>query len=118
MIILCGHGKYGEAMKCSLEMIAGVQEHVEFVDFTIDMSIADVINGYDQVIAASDGNEEVLIFCDIPGGTPANAAALVKKSNENVRVFTGLNLPMILSLALGEDVESSLDNAKEAIQEI
>lgn len=119
MIILCGHGHYGETMKNSLEMIAGQQEQIQTIEFNMEMAVTDIITKYNEMIAARKNiQEEVLIFCDIPGGSPANAAILAKNYNKNVRAFTGLNLPLILSLVMGEDVECCLNNAKEAIKEI
>lgn len=116
MIILCGHGKYGETLKNSLEMIAGKQENIYTVDFTEDMSVTDIIERYNErIAAAADG---VSIYCDIPGGSPANAALLTKKSNEDVRVFTGLNLSMLLSLVMEKDSEKSLADAKDSIKEL
>ncbi|SJZ55356.1 PTS system, mannose-specific IIA component [Pilibacter termitis] len=118
MIIFCGHGKYGEAMKHSLEMIAGEQENIKSIDFTMDMAVGDILTQYNEAIQTRQSDEEVLILCDIPGGSPANAAFLAKKYNENVRVATGLCLAMALSIAMGESFENALTNAKEAIQEI
>lgn len=116
MIILCGHGKYGETIKNSLEMIAGKQENIHTVDFTEDMSVSDIIERYSELVASA--GENVSIYCDIPGGSPANAAFLTKKNNDQVRVFTGLNLSMMLSLVMGESVEKSLEDARESIKEL
>ncbi|EMF0354523.1 PTS sugar transporter subunit IIA [Enterococcus faecium] len=115
MIILCGHGKYGESIKSSLEMIAGKQENIFPVDFTEDMSVSDIISQYNKLISLTSDN--ISIYCDIPGGSPANAALLVKKYNPDVRVFTGLNLSMLLSLVTGESSEKSLEEAKKSIKE-
>lgn len=116
MIILCGHGKYGETIKNSLEMIAGKQDNICTVDFTEEMSVNDVIERYNERLeTVTDG---VSIYCDIPGGSPANAAVLTKRNNNNVRVFTGLKLSMMLSLVLGESSENSLKEAKESIKEL
>lgn len=117
MIILCGHGNYGETVKKSLEMIAGQQDHIKFVAFNMDMSVMDIIEKYNELISNSSDNN-ISIFCDIPGGSPANAAMLVKKQNETVRVFTGLNLPMMLAQVTGNSIEDSLADAKEAIREL
>jgi Phosphotransferase system, mannose/fructose-specific component IIA len=116
MILLCGHGKYGEMIKNSVEMIAGKQDNIFSIDFTEEMSVTDIIEQYNKRIAFAEG--EVSIYCDIPGGSPANAALLTKKNSNGVRVFTGLNLSMILSLVMGESAESSLRDAKESIKEL
>lgn len=118
MIILCGHGNFGKELKNSVEMIAGVQDHVKFVSFTMDMAVTDVIDQYSKFIEECVAGEEVIILCDLFGGTPANAAAITKKYHENIRVLTGVNLPVVLALVMGEDVETSLSQGKVAMKEI
>ena len=39
---------------------------------------------------------EVVVFCDLMGGTPFNQAMMAGASIPGVRVVTGVNLPMLL----------------------
>lgn len=116
MIILCGHGKYGETIKNSLEMIAGKQDNIFAIDFTENMSVTDIMEQYNERIEVA--TDDVSIYCDIPGGSPSNAALLTKRNTTGVRVFTGLNLSMMLSLVMGESIENCLVSAKESIKEL
>ena len=50
MILLCGHGKYGETIKNSVEMIAGKQDNIFSIDFTEEMSVTDIIEQYNKRI--------------------------------------------------------------------
>lgn len=118
VVILCGHGYYAEESKNSCEMIAGTQDQLKVVNFTMDMAVTDIIKQYEQYIAERSDTGEVIILTDIPGGSPANAALLVKKNHENVRVFSGLNLMMVLSIAMNEPIEKCLVSAKDSIQEL
>lgn len=116
MIVLCGHVNYGKNILSSTEMISGEQKNIYTVDFTEEMSVKDIYYSYDAIIKGVD--EKVLLLCDIPGGSPANAALLYKKQHKNVRVFTGLNLAMLLTLALGETIDDSVKSAINSIKEL
>ncbi|AYW47271.1 PTS mannose/fructose/sorbose family IIA subunit [Tetragenococcus osmophilus] len=116
MIILSGHNKYGKNLLDSAEMIGGKQKNIYTVDFTEDMSVKDIYNSYENI--AEDTDEDILILSDIPGGSPANAALLYKNQHKQVRVFTGLNLTMLLSLIMGESVSSSIESAINSIKEL
>ena len=48
MILLCGHGKYGETIKNSVEMIAGKQDNIFSIDFIEEMSVTDIIEQYNK----------------------------------------------------------------------
>lgn len=59
-----------------------------------------------------------MIICDIFGGTPSNAAAalLLKYSNKKIAAFAGLNLPVLLEIALNRTngFESAVEIANNA----
>lgn len=118
MIILCAHGKYAEETKNSLEMIVGSQAHIQFVNFTMDMATTNILDRYNEIISHNPQETEFNIFCDIHGGSPVNAAYILKKRHSHVRVFTGLSLPLVLSLSMEEDIELALSNARDEIREI
>ena len=118
MIILCAHGKYAEETKNSLEMIVGPQAQVKYVNFTMDMATIDIIEKYKEIISSNPQEQDINIFCDIHGGSPANAAYILKKHHPHVRVFTGLNLPLVLALSMEENIELALSNARDEIREV
>jgi PTS system ascorbate-specific IIA component len=69
---------------------------------------------------------EVLILTDILGATPANVAGRFAKSNteNNVKVLTGLNLPMLLRAVshrqepIQEIIEKSLQGGTQGVMKI
>lgn len=66
-IIVMGHGHFASGIVSSLELIAGQQEKVTAIDFTAEMTAADV---QDQLSRALIPEEETLVLCDLLGGTP------------------------------------------------
>ncbi|MFL8969762.1 PTS sugar transporter subunit IIA [Helcococcus kunzii] len=115
MYIVCGHGSFSNAMKESIEMIVGEVNNFKYIDFKNDMNLQNLVDTFEKCVEKT--NEEIVFLCDLDGGTPCNAANYFKLQNNNCRVFSGLNLPMLLSLATGDNVEDSvmigIDNIRE-----
>jgi PTS system mannose-specific IIA component len=110
--IIASHGRYALETKKSCEMIAGYNDKIHVVTFLENMSVAMVIEKYEQILAGL-GNQEILIIVDLKGGTPCNAAVMAAERHANVKVVTGLSLAMILSLSLGESLDQTLSDLKE-----
>nr|WP_279625642.1 hypothetical protein [Thermoanaerobacter wiegelii] len=63
--------------------------------------------------------EEVLLMCDLQGGSPYNVSlelAIKKYSNKNIRVISGLNLPMFLEIIAMRDTANLEELVNIAIQ--
>lgn len=96
-IILASHGALAKGMKDTLDMIVGNQVSIqaysaydeENVDFASDIS---------QQIKR-EVNEQFIIVTDVMGGSVNNAMTELVLRYENVFLITGMNLPLVLSLA-------------------
>lgn len=94
--ILTGHGAFAEGLGGALEMVGGPQANFKAVTFLeseaaeYPAKIASAISD----MAASCG--EVVVFCDLLGGTPFNQSMMAAASVPGVEVVTGANLPMLL----------------------
>lgn len=95
IIIVSGHGKYATGMKSSFELIAGPHDNFNFIDFTEEDSEKTLKEKYNNVIN-ENMNSSVLFFCDIMGGTPFKAAALISNDNDNMEVIAGCNLASLI----------------------
>ena len=112
-IALICHGKMAEGMQDSVTLIAGEQENFnvlglhEGADF--DAFKEDVYN----LIKKSDDGEGVLVFVDVYGASPFNAAssAVSKLQQDGVklRIITGVNLPMLIEASVSRLAFDSLD---------
>lgn len=110
-ILIATHGNLGEGLIHSYEMIAGDSSNIHVVKLTdtgIDEFSKKLRTKLDTLI--SNGNE-VLILCDIKGGTPYNESfmyALEKPGS--IEVVSGVNLPMLIetSLLSQTDVNASM----------
>ena len=98
-IIVASHGKMADETLKSLAMIAGSSiENFEAVSVVEGMDYDAALSDMKQKFERLDRSNGVIIITDIYGGTPANIATNIAIENDNVFVFSGLNLPIILEI--------------------
>lgn len=123
-ILLLSHSTLAKGLSESCEMISGKRtEYISLTDEGIGTFETEVYNKLDEMFS---NYKEILVFCDIRGGTPCNTALRYKlEKKANLEVIVGTNLPMILSCL--EEVETFkdssfldelLDISKEEIEKI
>ena len=94
-VLLCTHGKFGEELKRSAEMIAGTLDRVKVFSLFPGMT-----------------PEEL---SDIAGGTPFNVTARLA-AEYPVAVITGVNLPMLIEVHDGMDEMEYDELARFAVE--
>lgn len=94
-----GHGHFASGLLSSLELIAGTQERITALDFIESMSSEEL---EEQLRQSLKDKTEVLILCDLLGGTPFKVASLqaYQKEEQEIQVIAGTNLPLLLNVAL------------------
>ncbi|PMD73079.1 PTS sugar transporter subunit IIA [Companilactobacillus nuruki] len=102
--IVTGHGKFATGFEGAVKLLAGKQLNMKFINFEDGMSEVDLREEYLKAI----GNEPVLFFTDLIGGTPYKEAAKIAYKSENVLVVAGCNLASLL-----ETTFNSYDNLKD-----
>ncbi len=95
-IILTGHGKFATGLQSSVELIAGKQEKFAAVDFEKGESSNLLTNKLKTTISNMIDDEGIIIFTDIPGGTPFTQSVLLSQEDQRIKVITGVNLPAIM----------------------
>lgn len=102
-LILVGHGQYASGVASAVSMLSGNEEAVSFVDFTPVVSPDEFES---RLRGVAECGEEVVIICDLVGGTPYNRACVIAHGNDQVKVVAGMNLAAILEAALSVGDES------------
>lgn len=105
-LILVSHGKFCEGIKDSVEMILGPQEHIFTVSLLEEDGPQDLERKFTQHI---DKDDDVVVFVDILGGTPANIISKLIMQGEELELYTGMNLPMIISYLNGQMINEEVD---------
>lgn len=105
-LILVSHGKFCEGIKDSVEMILGPQEHISTVSLLEEDGPQDLEKKFTQHI---DKDDDIVVFVDILGGTPANIISKLIMQGEELELYTGMNLPMIISYLNGQMINEEVD---------
>ena len=114
-VILTGHAGFADGVASAVKLIGGDQEKFAVVNFLEEDSGESLAGKLRQAVEELGCQE--LVFCtDLPGGTPFNQSVLLStKLSQECRVFTGTNLPFLLTILF--DREDSLAECMTRWQE-
>jgi mannose/fructose/sorbose-specific phosphotransferase system IIA component len=105
-ILIISHSTLGESLRDTAALIVGARENVA----ALALNKTDKVEHFSEKLKAAvgklDTGEGVIIFADMFGGTPCNAAMALYHSNDKVKIVTGFNLPIV--------VEAIMHSAKPA----
>lgn len=122
-IVLCGHAQFASGLYSSINLIAGEQEAFQTVDFSKEMSSELLQEKLTAAVEAVDQRKGIVIFTDIPGGTPFNQAVMLSTKMEGVKVISGTNLPALLEGSFNREnslesfIVKILDSGKAGLQQ-
>ncbi|URW70702.1 PTS sugar transporter subunit IIA [Lactobacillus kefiranofaciens subsp. kefirgranum] len=104
-LIVTGHGHFATGLKSAVNLLAGAQENINYIDFTEGMTDKTLHLKLENCI---DDNTSTLFFTDLVGGTPYKEAAKIAFNNSKIHVVAGCNLASIL-----ETIYKKYDNLTE-----
>lgn len=117
MYVLSSHGNYAKETLKSCEMITGELSDFAVISFHDPMGVDDIVNEYEKLYK-DNSSDTFYIITDIKNGTPANAAMLFKDKHENIKVFSGLSLSLVLTIATGTPIQEAIKENRKAMGEI
>ncbi|CCI84525.1 phosphotransferase system, mannose fructose-specific component IIA [Lactobacillus pasteurii DSM 23907 = CRBIP 24.76] len=94
-LVLISHGHLADEMKKSCEMIMGSQDHIRTVALLPEDSQESFYERFKET-TKDINDQEILVFADLMGGTPANTIYKAIASGANIHLMTGMNLAMII----------------------
>lgn len=114
------HGRMASGVKSTLEIIAGHFDNLTAIDAYVDSkNIVELVNDYFANIST---NEQLIMLSDIENGS-ANQLLFKHLERSNTFLITGVNLPLVLQLALFDkpelkesELEKAIDEAKKSIK--
>ncbi|CQR46281.1 PTS system mannose-specific EIIAB component [Paraliobacillus sp. PM-2] len=95
-IVISGHGQFASGIYSSIQLIAGEQQEMKAVDFKEGMNVESLKSALNHAVEEVEQGDGVVIFTDIPGGTPFNQSVILSTEKNNIKVIAGTNLPAIL----------------------
>lgn len=111
-IVLVSHGDFCVGLLSSLEMIAGDTFGIRAVPLLPGESPESYREKLSQVLSEMETEQGYVILSDISGGTPFQSAAYLAKDFQ-LALISGMNMPMLLTLALGNSAEQTLEDLVE-----
>lgn len=118
-VIFASHGGLSKGMKDSVSMIVG--------DLAKDVETYSLLPGenpedyYQELYKqANESNEQILVLCDIKGGSVHTALSKLAVL-DNVVIFSGMNMGLALDIVLRhahlseEELQEIIENAREGI---
>jgi PTS system mannose-specific IIA component len=97
-ILIVSHGRLAYALISSVQSLVGSLEKIRGVSIWSKDREEEVKDRIQKKMTEVDDGDGVVILTDILGGTPTNLS-LSFLEDEKVEVVTGVNIPMLLTLA-------------------
>lgn len=116
IMIISGHGTYATALKSTIELIAGSNKDMYFVDFLVTDTDT-TLRAKIHTVLQKNMEKQVLFVCDILGGTPFKIAAEIANNNDNMEVVAGVNVGSIIEMMFQKD-ELSIRDLSDLIIEM
>lgn len=121
-VILVSHLGLASGMKQALEFIVGPQDELYAVE--LDEKGIETFRQKLAIFVKSPFEGTTIIVSDIPAGSPGATAYSLLSGHGDVRLISGMNLPLILDLVLsstvkeiGKLIPEAIASAKETLQE-
>jgi PTS system N-acetylgalactosamine-specific IIA component len=113
-IIVTGHGHFATGLQSTMELLAGKNEDVIFVDFIESDTDVTLKAKYEQVLNENP-DHEFLFFCDLVGGTPYKMAATLAFEDERYEVVAGCNMGSLIEILFTKESYTISDLARQII---
>ena len=97
-VLVVSHGNLAKAMLECVDMLVGVPEQLGYVGIYPEDEPASFYKRLQEKASEIDTGEGIVALVDIFGGTPNNSVARLSLER-NIRIITGMNLPMLLAVA-------------------
>ena len=104
-VYILNHGKFGEELIKSAELIAGKTDRIKAFSLLPGMSIEEF---YDNVQSTIEEDSPSIALCDIYGGTPSNVAMMLS-AKYDFSIICGVNLAMLIELVISRENETNVD---------
>lgn len=112
-VLIVSHGELCKGLKDATSMILGNDDDFNFV--SLDNRGVEIFaeNLKAKIKELKKSNNEILILCDLFGGTPFNKSMIEAASDEGIKIISGVNLAMTIEAITNKD-----RNIQEVVSEL
>jgi PTS system N-acetylgalactosamine-specific IIA component len=104
---MISHGEFAPGLRSAVFMMTGPKDEVLCTNLRADMSADEFQENFRALVAPiSPAQDEVILLCDILGGSPMTKALEVlseKDLLDKAIVLTGMNMPMAMTAVIMKD---------------
>lgn len=114
---MVSHGSMAQGMLEAARMIVGEMEGILAVSLQEADAVENLMDRISESINSVDTGDGVLILVDVFGASPFNASARLAMVRDKIEVISGVNLPMLLEIAIQqseEDLDALVQTALNA----
>ncbi len=113
--IIVTHGEFGAYLVEAAEGIIGRQEKgVRVVATSSRQSVAEIKRRIERALAELTSEDGIVLFTDMPGGTPNNLSFPLIRNEKRVEMVSGVNLYMLIT-AFGQRDKMPVEKLVEKI---
>ena len=116
-IIVTGHGHFAKGITSAVELIMGKPENYTEIDFPAGTDANELEKAMNAAVSEFK-NREIIIMCDLLGGSPCQTAIRKAVENPHIHVIYGVNLGMILEICARVQYGGSEGDLLEGIVEL
>jgi len=95
-IIIASHFTLAESLKETIELIIGKRENVSSVSLSKNEKVENFSERLKNEVIKLNKDSGVIIFTDMFGGTPSNIALSLFAGDDDVKIISGFNLPIVI----------------------
>ncbi|MBG1272605.1 PTS sugar transporter subunit IIA [Lactobacillus paracasei subsp. paracasei] len=115
-MILISHGQMCEGLLDTLKMVGGDDFGIQTLPLLPGVTPENYRESLHQILlSVTKKDDEVLVLTDIAGGTPYQSALYLARDFK-MKVIAGMNLPVVLTLALEQSCGASLSDLVKKAQ--
>jgi PTS system mannose-specific IIA component len=112
-LVIVTHGALGREFRISLEHVVGPQTQLETIAVDDDLDKDVLLRKIRASVRRVDHGDGVVLLTELFGSTPSNLA-IDAMNGSPIDLISGINLPMLISLATNRQHLSLVDVVNEA----
>ena len=119
-IVVLSHAQMAKGMQSATDLIIGHQSQYEARGYQEGQDYDEFVRQVAEAISTVNAGDGVLVLCDLFGASPYNSVAKnmsqLRGDGVNVRVVTGVSLPMLIEALTMREGMSLEELYKDVIQ--
>ncbi len=106
-IVVVSHGLFAQGLIDSAKVILGGMFEAKYCCLKQDMGVAEFKIQIQSIVKSIEPSSQIIILADLKGGSPYTTTLSVLDEEDSLGralIFTGVNLPLLLNIALQDDI--------------